>query len=145
MIKIRLILWGGKRLLYNKSANWRSLSCWFQKCVFWVKSSVYFQRPCEGFTSYTGNLFSIDLRMKTAFEVGFSKIMNYFQIISLTMRVRNHNAGRETGNSTSNYKGLMGFSNVEILIYFKWHTNTVVRDGLQLPNQYNRVQVTYTQ
>ena len=42
--------------------------------------------------------FSIDLRMKTAFEVGFSKIMNYFQIISLTMRVQNHNAGgrRET-------------------------------------------------
>ena len=36
--------------------------------------------------------------MKTAFEVGFSKIMNYFQIISLTMRVQNHNAGggRET-------------------------------------------------
>ena len=36
--------------------------------------------------------------MKTASEVGFSKIMNYFQIISLTMRVQNHNAGgrRET-------------------------------------------------
>ena len=62
---------------------WRS--CWFLKLQLLGKEfSHLIQRPCGGFAGYSELVFN-RLKDENIFEVGFSKIINYFQIISLTV------------------------------------------------------------
>ena len=76
---------------------------------------------------------NIPLRIKTAFEVGFSKIMNYFQIISLTMRVQNHNAGGRWETQHRVIRALHTFSSVEVIMFSR---TTCTSFGVPAPTRF---------